>query len=138
MAERDEHGRWLPGASPNPVGRPQGARGRFSDAFFRDIAEAWAQQGASVLQRVATTDPSTFLRVCGSLIPREVALSMTQSVGGLDPDDMPLLLELLKAAKAALPDAGDRKPGDVFQLMVDALRVHAAPLVSSSANGAAI
>ncbi len=86
------------------------------------------------MERTAQLEPAQFLRVAASVIPKEVALTMTQSVGALDPEDMLILLELLRAAKQALPDIGERKPGDAMELMLAALRAHTAPLVTSSAT----
>jgi hypothetical protein len=45
---------WQPGESGNPLGRPIGARGRFSQRFIADLAAAWEQHGEAALARTAT------------------------------------------------------------------------------------
>ena len=55
-------------------GRWQGARAELSQKVLRDIAAVWAERGPSVIRQVAMEDPSTFLRVVTSLIPRELKL----------------------------------------------------------------
>jgi len=42
------------------------------------VAEKWHAHGANVLEEVRRDDPATFLRVCASLVPREILLT-TQS-----------------------------------------------------------
>ncbi|WP_371180077.1 DUF5681 domain-containing protein [Bradyrhizobium sp. URHA0013] len=55
--------RWKPGQSGNPLGRPQGTRSKFSEQACADALADWTSNGASVLERVRATDPSTYLRV---------------------------------------------------------------------------
>lgn len=69
-----------PGVSGNPAGRPRGARSKFSDSFISDLHTLWERRGLEVLERVAQDDPSTLLRVCGALMPKDISLSV-----GLDP-----------------------------------------------------
>ena|SRR5215472_6092340 len=66
------------GPTPNPLGRKRGTPNKFSRAFLADVAEKWQAHGASVLEEVRRDDPATFLRVCASLVPREILLT-TQS-----------------------------------------------------------
>ena len=66
------------GPTPNPLGRKRGTPNKFSRAFLADVAEKWHTHGASVLEEVRRDDPATFLRVCASLVPREILLT-TQS-----------------------------------------------------------
>jgi hypothetical protein len=71
--------RWHRGMpTPNPAGRGKGTPNKFSKAFLADVSKKWAQHGADVLEEVRRTDPGTFLRVCASLIPKEL-LVITQS-----------------------------------------------------------
>ena len=72
--------RWLPGQSGNPAGKPKGGRTRFSDAFFYDIADDWQRGGAEAIERVRNDDPSTYLRVCAALMPREVSIATTREL----------------------------------------------------------
>lgn len=64
---------WQPGgSSPNYAGRGKNTPNKFSKAFLHDVSKKWAQHGADVLEEVRRSDPSTFLRVCASLIPKEL------------------------------------------------------------------
>lgn len=65
------------------TGRPVGSRTKLSDAFMRDLAGVWQEQGIEVARKVAKDDPSTFLRVVASLIPKTVALSVDTSLEGV-------------------------------------------------------
>ena len=60
-----------PGQTGNPTGRPKGSRNQFSEAFLKDIHTEWVEHGKEVLKAVRTEDPSTFLRVAASIIPKE-------------------------------------------------------------------
>jgi hypothetical protein len=120
------------GESGNPHGRPKGSRNAFSVAFIGDLTATWREHGASVLQRVARSDPTRFLGIAASIVPKDVALTIEQqSPSGLDPADWSLITEVLGAIKQAIPDAADRRPGEVLQLTLDALRAHSAKVVDS-------
>ena len=51
--------------------------------------------------------------------------------GGLDADDWQLTMEVLQAIRQALPDASDRKPGEVLSFVLDAIRAHNAKAIES-------
>ena len=122
---------WQPGQSGNPNGRPVGARGRFSERFVNDIADAWGKYGAAIVEQMATTEPVRFAELCARLIPKDVQVSLTARLpGNLEPDEWTALLELLGAVRTALP--GDqRKPGEIAQLVTEALRLHSAKLIEN-------
>ena len=75
--------KFKPGQSGNPKGRPKGARSRLSDAFLRDLAEDWEAHGMDVVQQVRATDPSTYMRVIASLLPKDVNLNADISYTGV-------------------------------------------------------
>jgi hypothetical protein len=121
--------RWLPGQTGNPNGRPVGARSEFSNSFLRDLAANWGQW-PNVLATVARTDPARYLGVCSTLIPKDVAISIEQRApGNLGPEDWAIVLEIMSAVKQSLPDAGSRPPGEVLQLVADALRAYDAKVI---------
>jgi hypothetical protein len=64
--------RWKPGETGNPAGRPKGSRSAFSAAFIGDLTASWHQHGASVLEQVARRDPSRYLGIASTLIPKDV------------------------------------------------------------------
>src|SRR5262249_37514665 len=85
------------GVSGNPNGRPPGHHTRhlFSEAFMRDLSASWSQNGATVLQRVAKENPSSYFAVCARLLPSDVAVSIQAQAPALDARD----LEILRAIK---------------------------------------
>jgi Family of unknown function (DUF5681) len=128
MTKIDNPSHWKPGQTGNPLGRPKGTRNQFSAAFIGDMQASWAQHGANVLEIVARKDPSRYLGIASSLIPKDVALSIeARQVGGLDPRD----LEILRAIKLALPTANDQQPGEVLNYVLDAIRAHSAKTIES-------
>ena len=67
---------WKPGQSGNPSGR----RRRLTEAFIRDFQTIWETEGLAAIQRVARNDPSTFVRVAASLMPKDINLKATLDV----------------------------------------------------------
>ena len=51
--------------------------------------------------------------------------------GGLDADDWQLTMEILQATRQALPDASERKPGEVLSFVLEAIRAHNAKAIDS-------
>jgi Family of unknown function (DUF5681) len=120
------------GESGNPHGRPKGSRNAFSVAFIGDLTASWAQHGPDILRKVAINDPSRFLGVCASVLPKDVALSIEQNnPGNLDPEDWAIVMELLQAVKQVIPNIDSRKPGEVLAFTLDAIRAHSAKVVDS-------
>ena len=125
----------MPGQSGNPNGRPLGARTEFSTSFMRDLARVWAKCGADTIEKVAATDPSRFFAVASTLIPRDVAISIEQRLpGGLPAEDWAIVLEVMSAVKQAVPDANSRRPGEVMELVLQALRAHEAKTIDHTEN----
>ena len=70
------------GVSGNPGGRAVGSRNRIQTDFLRELADAFAQGGREVMDRVMADDPATFLKVLlrGRSVPRR-ALLCTRDFG---------------------------------------------------------
>ncbi len=75
------------GQSGNPAGRPKGSRGKLAEAFWSDFAAAWESKGAAALEVVAEADPSTFVRVAASLMPKETEVTLRRVTAKELPDD---------------------------------------------------
>lgn len=119
---------WQPGQSGNPAGRPIGSRQKVSEAIIRDISDAWAVHGRTVLEKLAVSDPGRFAQLAAGLVPREFQLSVESRLpGGLTAED----LEIFQAIKQALPDAGSRQPGDVLQFTLEAIRAAGAKTIDA-------
>jgi hypothetical protein len=120
-------GRWLPGTSGNPNGRPLGARTEFSVSFMRDMARVWAARGGDIIEKVAADDPSRFFAVASTLIPKDVAISIEQRLpGGLSPSD----LAIFQAIREAIPGANEMQPTQVLEHTLNALRAYGAIEIS--------
>lgn len=63
---------WQPGQSGNPAGRPKGARSKFEETFLVDFLESWQQSGKSVIDRVISENPTAYLKVAASILPKHV------------------------------------------------------------------
>src|SRR5262249_35891727 len=114
MSELAVRGRPFPaGVSGNPNGRPPGHHTRhlFSEAFMRDLSASWSQNGATVLQRVAKENPSSYFAVCARLLPSDVAVSIQAQAPALDARD----LEILRAIRDAIPNANELAPQAVLE-----------------------
>jgi hypothetical protein len=67
------------GQSGNPAGRPKGSKHKLTEAFWNDFAGAWETHGIQALQHVAENDPSTFVRVAASVMPKDLDVSLARS-----------------------------------------------------------
>jgi hypothetical protein len=83
-AERDTRtGRFLPGNS-GFGGPPKGARSKFSEAFIQDLHAVWEEKGLQALEKCAREEPGVFIRVCASLMPKDVRLDVGVTVNPVD------------------------------------------------------
>lgn len=60
------------GQSGNPAGRPKGSRNKFAEQFLTDFVADWKEGGADTIKKVREDDPSTYLRVAASILPKEI------------------------------------------------------------------
>jgi len=111
--------RWKPGESGNPAGRPLGARNRFSEDVIHVIAADWAAGGAETVARVRLTDPSTYMRVVASILPKDVLVNVQQQTA-IPAEDMGLLVQLLRTIRDAVPPNAETTP--VLEFIGEALR----------------
>jgi Family of unknown function (DUF5681) len=66
------------GVSGNPNGRPKGARNKLTETFLDIVAKDFAENGAEAIERVRREDPVMYLRIVGSLVPRELIAKREQ------------------------------------------------------------
>lgn len=84
---RDVNGRFVKGSSPNPAGRPRGARNKFTDTFMSAIAEDFAANGSSALAALRTSNPEAYMRIIIALLPKAAVERWEQS-RGIDYDNV--------------------------------------------------
>jgi hypothetical protein len=73
-----ETGRFLPGHHAG--GRPRGSRQLLASQFIADLYREWEISGAEALKKVVATDPSTFCKLVGSVLPKDIELHGTIDV----------------------------------------------------------
>jgi hypothetical protein len=61
-----------PGQSGNPAGRKPGSKNRFSEDFWRDLANDWAEHGLDAIRAVRTADPAKYLMACVNVLPKDL------------------------------------------------------------------
>lgn len=81
--------RFKPGQSGNPAGRPKGARSRLGEQFIQAMADDFDENGAVVIRQVRTRDPTAYLKIMTSILPREVLvrafnLNATVDIGAIE------------------------------------------------------
>lgn len=107
-APKQQIGRpFLPGQSGNPAGRPKGSRNKFAEAFITDLARDWEKSGSAAIEKVRTEDPSTYLRVAASIIPKELIVDKSP-LGDLSDDELANLLEAVRGLIGPGKGAGER------------------------------
>ena len=84
---------WKPSQSGNPA-EPPGTRHAFSQAFIRDFALVWQEEGLEAVRKVARRSPDTFVAIAAMVCPSDVRITLEQSLpGNLSPADWNLMLE---------------------------------------------
>ena len=68
----EKQGRWQPGQSGNPAGRPKGSRNKFSEQFVDDFYADWLAGGADAIRRTREDRPSDYLKVAVAILPKQV------------------------------------------------------------------
>jgi Family of unknown function (DUF5681) len=121
--------RWQKGESGNAAGRPVGSRHKFGQDVIQALATDWAAGGPDAVATVRLTDPSTYLRVVASIVPKDVLLTVQQQLpANLSPEAWQSLQGLWGAIENAR--IGDIPPEQVFAFLEQALRDEfAKPLV---------
>jgi hypothetical protein len=116
LTEISKPTQWKPGQSGNLSGRPVGTRRAFSAGFLRDLAEVWSEEGRETMIKTARDNPSVFFAICARLIGPEVKLTIEQSLpGNLSARDWAIMREIVDAVKTAVPDATNRRAGEVLE-----------------------
>ena len=73
----NEPSRFKPG-NPGGPGRPKGSRNVLSENFLAAVLVEFNKSGPDALRRMSAEDPSGFVKVIASLVPKEIG------IGGAD------------------------------------------------------
>lgn len=112
-----KHTQWKAGSSPNPGGKPVRARNKINAAFLNALIEEFDKSGKKAIKECAENDPSTFVRVCASLLPKEIEISRPL-------DDIPdeqldaAILAVRTILAAQNPDNGTNGSGETQSVEV--------------------
>src|SRR5262249_15222647 len=95
------------------------------------LCAIWPHRGVQMAQRCFSAshkeNPSSYFAVCARLLPSDVSISIQAQAPALDAND----LQILRAIKQAVVDAGQREPNQVLQFTLDAVRSHNAKLITA-------
>jgi hypothetical protein len=80
----------------------KGARDRLSAAFLAALADDFDAHGKSVVERVRTDDPATYLRVMAGVLPKE--LEVSRNLDDIGDAELSELIALIRAGLAAKDD----------------------------------
>lgn len=76
-AVRDSQGRFLTGN--NGGGRRKGSRNKLTERFLDAIADDFAEYGREAIIRVRVADPAAYLKLVGSIVPKELVMQREQA-----------------------------------------------------------
>ena len=96
-----QDGRFRPGASGNPAGRPKGARSRLGEQFIQCLADDFEVHGEAVIEKVRTRDPVQYIKVISNILPREVLVKAFSAYATIDLSAMEAAQGRLAAYKFA-------------------------------------
>lgn len=96
----ENKGRFVPGKSGNPGGKPVGARNTLNTAFLKDLTKVWKERGLGCLERLANEDPAALVRACVALVPKEIAAEIKHRHITEMPDEE--LYELIRSGSRTL------------------------------------
>jgi hypothetical protein len=72
-------GTWVKGGpSPNPAGRGKGVANKFSRKVVEELAAHFNKEGYKAIDQVYRDDPSTYLKIIVSAIPKELLIQVSK------------------------------------------------------------
>jgi uncharacterized protein DUF5681 len=110
---------WQKGQSGNPAGRPLGSRNKIAENVLTSFSLVTGEDAERSLRELRDSDPGKFWQIAASLLPREVAMTVQQSLpGNLDPESYGTLRRVVELIDRLAP-ATD--PQSVFETLERAL-----------------
>ena len=101
VIERRPNGQFAKGSSGNLGGNAQRTRHLFSKAFVEALLEDFREWGAEAIVRVRTETPAAYLRICATLVPKELKLEHSQAVKALSDEELEAAIAVLEPMVAA-------------------------------------
>jgi hypothetical protein len=103
MSDRDEKGHFRPG-NPGGPGRKKGSRNRLGEAFLEALADDFEVYGYETIERVRQGDPVAYVKVCASILPKELNVRVEDDLTDEQLDHR--IRQLAAALDLALGDQG--------------------------------
>ncbi len=97
-----------PGNLANPGGKPVKSRNRLQGDFVRRLADDFERFGIYAIARARHMDPVGYVKVCASLMPKE--LQITNPLDEISDEQLDAAIVAVRAILAA-QDPGERKGG---------------------------
>src|SRR5262245_52531008 len=94
--QRDAKGHWLKGVSGNARGTLEGSRRAFSADFIRTLADDFRLHGRQAIEKVRKTQPAAYMKICASLVPREMKLEHSGGVKAMTDEQLERTLEAIE------------------------------------------
>ena len=85
---------WRPGQSGNPAGKPKG-RQQLETQFLADLAKDWDENGQAALVAAREKDPTSYVKVVASLMPKKV--DPDSALEGITRDELKLAISALQS-----------------------------------------
>lgn len=83
-----------PGVSPNPGGKPVGARNRLQGDFIRALSEDFHEHGKAAIIACRTEFPAGYIKVIASMLPKEIEVK--RPLEGLTDDELEACIALVR------------------------------------------
>ncbi len=84
---RNDAGRFQTGGNGGP-GRPKGSRNKLSEEFLAALHDNFLQNGVTAIERMCEEDPTAYLRMIASLVPRQFVIDRTSDLDALSEDEL--------------------------------------------------
>jgi len=104
VSTRQKHGgrpNWMPGESGNPKGRPKGSHNKLAEAFLTAFYHDWIANGATAIAAMRCLDPSGYMRVAASLLPKELNVRDENRLSRMTDEEIDAALEFVTAEIAS-------------------------------------
>jgi len=108
---KDEKGRFVPGTSGNPAGKPKGARTKLGEQFLCALQADFEAHGVEAIETVREDRPQDYLKVIASLMPRDLNLNVNNLDDASDDELVQRLRDLESVIRPFLSAAGSGEVG---------------------------
>ena|SRR6516164_3119226 len=95
---------------PKTGGRRKGSRDRIATALLEAIAKDFEAHGEQAVKICRLEEPTQYLRVVASLLPRELEVTHHNSLRDLTDDELEIFVAQLRAERATAGSIDDGTP----------------------------